>query len=292
MVNDNDNLDSHEGIDMERKRSNAYRWLKLLVLPLGVAVVAVAFAAGLLTGAGEAASAVAPNNTAPPTISGTADEGKTLTAGKGTWAGTEPITYTYRWRRCDSDGGSCASISGATASTYTLKAVDAGNTVRVVVTAKNGDGSRTATSVPTAVVKAAPGPPPSNGCGKSAGGTIAVAEVTPPARLLIDQAQVSPSSITFETTTVTARFRVAACGASVQGALVYVTAVPYNQFSIPNEQPTGADGWASLEMRKLGGFPATPKQQLLVMFARARKSGEPTLAGISTRRLVSFRVAR
>ena len=113
-----------------------------------------------------------------------------------------------------------------------------------------------------------------------------------PARLLIDQAQISPSTVTFGTTSVTARFHVTACGAAVQGALLYVTAVPYNQFSIPNEQPTGSDGWATLQMNKLGGFPATQSQQLLVMFARARKSGEPTLAGISSRRLVSFRVTR
>ena len=177
--------------------------------------------------------------------------------------------------------------------TYVLKGVDADNTLRVTVTASNNDGNRSATSVPTAVVKGAAAPPPSNGCAKQpSNGTVQVADISSPARLVIDQSQVSPSTITFGTSTITTRFHVSACGGSVQGALVYVTAVPYNQFSVPNEQQTGADGWATLEMQRLGGFPATPKQQLLVMFVRARKSGEPTLTGISNRRLISFRVTR
>ena len=102
----------------------------------------------------------------------------------------------------------------------------------------------------------------------------------------------SPSTITFGTRSVTGRFHVSACGGSVEGALVYVTAVPYGQFAIPNEQATGSDGWATLQFNALGGFPVSSKQQLLVMFVRARKNGENLLGGISTRRLVSFRVTR
>lgn len=266
------------------------RTLKIAAIP--VAALAAVVTAGLLAGTGDAALATAPTNTSPPTIAGTAEEGKTLAASRGTWSGTDPISYAYSWKRCDADGGSCASIGGADSNAYTLKAVDAGNTLRITVTAKNADGSKQATSIPTAVVKAKAGPPPSNGCGKSSGGTIAIGEVSSPARLLIDQTQVSPSTISFGTDTVTARFHVTACGASVQGALLYVTAVPYNQFSIPNEQATGSDGWATLELRQVGGFPTSQKQQLLVMFVRARKAGENVLAGVSTRRLVSFRVTR
>ncbi|MHB1834928.1 MAG: hypothetical protein ACYCXW_08175, partial [Solirubrobacteraceae bacterium] len=69
-----------------------------------------------------------------------------------TWQTTAGTTYTTQWQRCDSSGGSCASISGATWSSYTPVAADVGSTLRVVVTATDVDGSTQATSQASDVV--------------------------------------------------------------------------------------------------------------------------------------------
>ncbi len=231
----------------------------------------------------------APANTSAPTISGTTTVGQTLTANPGSWTGTQPISFAYQWRRCDSKGTSCSSISGATQRTYQLKGVDAGNALRVQVTATNRVGTSQATSAATAPVTAAPQPAPT-GC-PAGNGTIQASQLSQPARLLVDRFEVSPRPITLSISSVIARFHVTACnGRPVQGALVYVTGVPYNQFSIPPEATTNAAGWAELTLSRLRGFPAARQQQLLVMFVRARKANENLLAGVSTRRLVSAHV--
>jgi hypothetical protein len=95
-----------------------------------------------------------PVNTSPPTISGTAQQGQSLSASPGSWSGTQPITYAYQWQRCNSSGSACGTISGATGSTYTLTSADVGSTMRVAVTATNSAGSAGATSNATAVVQA------------------------------------------------------------------------------------------------------------------------------------------
>jgi hypothetical protein len=255
----------------------------------GTLALVIALAIGV--GPGAAAGAAAPSNTSLPTITGTPQEGQTLAGQRGQWSGS-PTDYDDFWVRCGKNGGSCANISGAhDRNGYLLKKVDVGNTIRFRVQAKNAEGSSFASSVPTAAIGAATGTPPpvTSGCPKK-GGSIPIAGVTPPTRLTIDQTQISPSTITYGTRAVTARFHVAACSGSVEGALVYATAVPFGQFAIPNEQATDSDGWATVQLSALFGYPVSKKQQLLVMFVRARKSGEDMLGGISTRRLVSFHV--
>jgi hypothetical protein len=244
-----------------------------------------------VSAATDAVSAAAgPPNTAPPTISGTTTVGSTLTANPGTWTGTS-ITFAYQWQRCDTAGANCAPITGATNTTYVLANEDADHTIRVAVTGTDATGPNTVTTAQTATVTANAPAPPATGCPSDKSTTpINVSDVSPPARLSIDKQSSNPSPIKKTTQTVVLRFHVSACGGrSVVGALVYQTATPYQQFSI-SEVPTGSDGWATLTLHRLKSFPVSPQQQLLIVFARARKDGEDLLGGISTRRLVSFRV--
>ena len=101
---------------------------------------------------------VAPSNTGLPVVSGTAQEGLTVTASSGSWSGTAPISFAYQWRRCDSSGGACVDVGG-NASSYVLAGADVGSRMRVVVTASNGAGSSTAVSSATAPVVGLSQPP-------------------------------------------------------------------------------------------------------------------------------------
>jgi hypothetical protein len=87
-------------------------------------------------------------------VSGTAQQGQTLTAATGSWSGTTPMTYTYQWQHCDSSGQACAPVTGATTSSYVLASGDVGSTMRASVTASNSVGSASASSAATAVVQA------------------------------------------------------------------------------------------------------------------------------------------
>lgn len=93
---------------------------------------------GCMLSAGSAFAVVEkPVNVGPPTISGKTQEGSQLKAKKGEWKGGS-LTYTYQWQRCEPE---CANIANATEANYTLRYVDIGSRIRVIVTASNSAGS-------------------------------------------------------------------------------------------------------------------------------------------------------
>jgi hypothetical protein len=61
----------------------------ITIAALAVAIGAVFGAAG----SGQAATQTAPTEKNPPTISGTPQQGQTLTADHGDWNGSQPLTY-------------------------------------------------------------------------------------------------------------------------------------------------------------------------------------------------------
>ena len=100
-------------------------------------------------------------NAGQPTISGVAQVGSLLTAGKGTIAdvngttkadnGDSGYAYTYQWIRVD--GGTETNISGATSSTYTPVDDDEGKKIKVRVSFQDdANHSESRTSAATATV--------------------------------------------------------------------------------------------------------------------------------------------
>jgi predicted secreted protein len=75
--------------------------------------------------------------TVAPAITGTTQQGQTLTVSNGTWTGSP--SYTRQWQR--NTGAGFGNISGATSATYVLQAGDVGATIRCLVTATATFGS-------------------------------------------------------------------------------------------------------------------------------------------------------
>ena len=115
--------------------------------PIGAGVTAK-FTAAI---AGHIGTELAPITVSPPTVTGTAQQGQTLTAAPGTWTASD-ATFGYQWQRCDAAGANCVDVPGATTSTYAVTASDVGATLHVTATATNRFGSAPATSMQTAVV--------------------------------------------------------------------------------------------------------------------------------------------
>jgi hypothetical protein len=112
-------------------------------------------ALGRAFGGSAPAAGPAPSSTGPPTISGIAKQGHTLTERQGSWANA-PLANSYQWEDCNPQGAGCIPIFGAAGPRYVLRASDVGHTIRVEETATNlGGPSQAASSGRTGVVKAA-----------------------------------------------------------------------------------------------------------------------------------------
>ena len=115
----------------------------------------------LTSGASAAVTAAKNPATGAPTISGTAQVGETLTASTTGIADSDGLafaTFTYQWIKLDSNLND-SDISGATGSTYTLVAADAGTGIKVRVSFTDDAGNtESLTSGASAAVTAANNP--------------------------------------------------------------------------------------------------------------------------------------
>jgi tripartite motif-containing protein 71 len=98
----------------------------------------------------------ATKNTEAPKLTGSAFVGTRMTVSDGTWTAS-PVLYGYQWERCNTSGKECAAIAGATNANYTPVTGDEGHTLVAQVTAANGGGSLSASSVASGIVKAGSG---------------------------------------------------------------------------------------------------------------------------------------
>lgn len=124
--------------------------------------VAGAFAATLLlatafAGSGQARSAVRPDNSERPRLSGTFVDGAVVSTDNGRWRNS-PTSFRYQWLQCDRNGGSCFDITGQTTPQYQLRSTDVGHRLRSRVTACNDDGCSAADSAASPIVSARAAP--------------------------------------------------------------------------------------------------------------------------------------
>ncbi len=100
-----------------------------------------------------AGSGVAPANTTGPAISGTAAVGSTLTLSKGEWSNS-PLSYSYRWESCNSEGHECSPITGGSNQKLVVGYNQIGHEIAASVSATNADGSTSSLAAATTTVKA------------------------------------------------------------------------------------------------------------------------------------------
>jgi hypothetical protein len=230
-----------------------------------------------------------PVNTSTPVVRGTMTNGQTVTADPGAWTGKQPISFSYRWLRCNTQGGDCIAIGGATSRTYRLTSSDVNHKIRFNVTARNSIGSRTAISAESPIVTE----PLPSGAIRLPSGEISIPATSVPstARLIVSVVQFSPNPVRSRTKPITVRVRVKETrGFVVRDALVFVRSTP-RVTAGGDRQASTVDGWVTYQLAPNGNFPKPRNGFNVQFFVKAYRSGDPALAGIAAYRLVQVRLA-
>jgi hypothetical protein len=213
----------------------------MLARPFAVGRVAcVLIALSCWVGVASSPAADAPVNTAPPTISGSATQGQTLTENNGAWDNSPVPPFTYQWEDCDSTGAACTSISGATDQTYLLTAHDVGHTIVVQETATNTTGSAVASSNATVVVAAPALPAPENTALPTIAGTPTQGQTLTETNGTWDNSPVPPFTYQWEDCDSTGAACTAISGATNQTYLL--TAHDVGHTIVVQETATNATG--------------------------------------------------
>ncbi|HUG65672.1 MAG TPA: hypothetical protein VMK83_10680 [Gaiellaceae bacterium] len=230
-----------------------------------------------------------PVNTMQPFPRGAMVVGQVVTADPGSWTGRQSISFSYRWLRCNSAGGECASISGATSRNYRVSSSDVGRKLRFNVIARNALGSTTVISTESAVVTE----PLPSGAIRLPSGEISIPAGSVPSnhRLIVSQVQFSPNPVASRSQVITVRVRAKDTrGFVVRDALVFVRSTP-RVTTGGDRQLTTTDGWVTYQLAPNENFPQPRSGFNVQYFVKAYRSGDPALAGVAAYRLVQVRLA-
>jgi hypothetical protein len=232
-----------------------------------------------------------PVNTAAPALSGTPAEGQTLHVTPGTWNGRQPITFTFRWLRCDGSGNNCILQPGSSDDAYVLREGDVGKTIRARVVARNSRGEATRLTAQSSAVQGPQGP---EGVITLPNGEKSIPATSVPAdqNLVVDQVRFATNPVRSRSEPFEVQVRVKDTrGFVVRDALVFFRSTPLVTTNA-QDQATGQDGWLRLTVTPEVDFPALRNGYSLQFYAKAYRKGDPALGGIAGTRLVQVPLAR
>ena len=235
------------------------------------------------------AAGKAPTNTRRPGIAGSMVEGTTVTLDRGAWTGAS--SFTHQWLRCNSAGGACVPIAGATGTQYRLTAADVGHKIRANVTARNSRGPTTVMSAESATV--VPAGPSGVVLLPTGERSIPATSVATTERLVVSEVRFSPNPVRSRRAPINVRVRVKDTrGFVVRDATVFVRSTPLVTRGQPSRVRTATDGWASFTMVPRFNFPRPRNGFNVQYFVKAYRAGDHPLAGVAGYRLVQVRLAR